>query len=62
MSEQAGVHWVRPPGTPSPRVPPSPRSSARDHTDRVRALIVIVLTLACTAMAFLDLVLLASGV
>jgi hypothetical protein len=61
MSEQASVHWVRPAGTPNPWAPPAPRSSAPDDADRVRALIVIVLTLACTAMAFLDLVLLASG-
>jgi hypothetical protein len=43
-------------------MPPPPNSSARDHTDRVQALIVIVLTLACTALALFDLFLLASGV
>jgi hypothetical protein len=58
----ADVQWIRPAGTPSPWMPPPPNSSARDHTDRVQALIVIVLTLACTALALFDLFLLASGV
>jgi hypothetical protein len=60
-SGPADVRWIRPPGTPSPWMPPAPSASARDHTDRVQALIVIVLTLACTALAVFDLFLLASG-
>lgn len=62
MSGPPNVQWIRPPGTPTPWMPPPPSSPARDRTDRVHALIVIVLTLACTALAIFDLVLLASGV
>ncbi len=57
----ADVQWVRPAGTPDPWLPPPPSSSARDRTDQVQALVVIVLTLACTALALFDLFLLASG-
>jgi hypothetical protein len=57
----ADVQWIRPAGTPDPWMPPPPSSSARDRTDQVQALIVIVLTLACTALALFDLFLLASG-
>jgi hypothetical protein len=37
------------------------KAAARERTDRTRALIVMGLSLACTAMAMFDLLLLASG-
>jgi hypothetical protein len=37
------------------------KSTVRERTERANALIVIVLTLACTALAIFDLFLLASG-
>jgi len=42
--------------------PPMPSSTARERAERTNALIVVVLTLACTALAIFDLFLLASGV
>jgi hypothetical protein len=38
-----------------------PKSAARERAERTNALIVIVLTLACTALAVFNLFLLASG-
>jgi hypothetical protein len=54
------VRWIRP-DTPTHLPPPMPRSAARARTERAHALIVILLTLACTALSLLDLYLLASG-
>jgi hypothetical protein len=58
--------WVAPdPARQSPSTSTSkPRSSLAntgERTERVNAAIVIVLTLACTALAIFDLALLASG-
>ncbi len=53
------VRLIRP-ATPTYMPPPMPPAVGR-HTDRMSALIVIALTLACTALALYDLVLLASG-
>ncbi len=56
----ANVRVIRPDG-PSYLPPPVPRSQATAHSERARALVVIVLTLACTALAIFDLFLLAAG-
>jgi hypothetical protein len=53
------VKWIRP-NTPT-HLPPMLKSAAPNRTERANALIVIVLTLACTALSLFDLVLLASG-
>jgi hypothetical protein len=50
------VKWIRP-GAPTPMS----SSPAQKGTDHVNALIVIVLTLACTVLSLFDLFLLASG-
>jgi hypothetical protein len=60
-SAPGGVHWIRP-EQPRYRPPPLPTSSAQETSERAHALIVIVLTLACTVLAIFDLFLLASGV
>ena len=53
------VKWIRP---DSPAYLPLPMlKSAQQRTERTNALIVIVLTLACTALSVLDLFMLASG-
>jgi hypothetical protein len=57
----AGVQWVRP-ATARGFAPPPRGSSAGDRAERTNTLIVIVLTLACTALALCDLIMLASGV
>jgi len=54
------VRWIRP-RAPSHLPPPMPESAARERTERVNALIVIALTLTCTALALYDLFLLAAG-
>lgn len=54
------VTWV-----PPQHLGDAPRSyagsSAQEHTDRVHAIVVVVLTLACTVLALYDLLMLASG-
>jgi hypothetical protein len=54
------VKWIR---TSTPSLLPSPMSeaAAQERTEQTNALIVIALTLACTALSLYDLVLLASG-
>jgi hypothetical protein len=54
------IKWIRP-GTPAYPPSPMPRSSMRERTEQTNAMIVIVLTLACTALSLYDLFLLASG-
>lgn len=54
------VKWIRP-DRPTHLPPPMLKSTVRERTERANALIVIVLTLACTALAIFDLFLLASG-
>jgi hypothetical protein len=54
------VKWIRP-DTPGYLPPPTHKSAARDRTERANAVIVIVMTLACTALSMFDLFLLASG-
>jgi hypothetical protein len=54
------VQWIRP-DTPTYLPPPMSKSAARERTERANALIVIALTLACTALAVFDLFLLAVG-
>jgi hypothetical protein len=53
------VKWIRP-DTPA-HLPPPMAKSVQEHTERANALIVIVLTLSCTAVAIFDLFLLAVG-
>ncbi len=57
---QPEVEWIRP---HAPRYAPQPMSkpTARERSERANAMIVIWLTLACTAMAIFDLFLLASS-
>ena len=59
-SSAPDVKWIRP---ESPAYLPSPmsKSAATERSERANALIVIVLTLACTILAIFDLFLLASG-
>jgi hypothetical protein len=54
------VKWIRP-DTPAYLPPPMPKSTIQERAERANALIVIVLTLACTAMSLFDLFLLAAG-
>jgi len=57
-AHQGGVTWIRPES--SVYVPP-PLPQARDRSEQTSAIVVIVLTLACTALSIFDLFLLASG-
>jgi len=59
-SGSSEVTWIRP-DRPTHLPPPMPKSAAGERTERANALIVIALTLACTALAVFDLFLLASG-
>jgi len=59
-SGPSDVKWIRP-DTPTYMPPPMSKSAARERTERANALIVIVLTLACTALAVFNLFLLAVG-
>ncbi|MGA2322118.1 MAG: hypothetical protein ABSG95_15520 [Solirubrobacteraceae bacterium] len=59
-SGPSDVKWIRP-DTLSYLPPPPSESAIRERTERANALIVIVLTLACTALAIFDLFLLAAG-
>jgi hypothetical protein len=54
------VRWIRPDRL-AYLPPPMPKATLRERSERANALIVIVLTLACTALAIFDLFLLASG-
>jgi hypothetical protein len=54
------VRWIRP-DTPVHLPPPMSKDALRERSERANALIVIVLTLACTALALYDLFLLAAG-
>jgi hypothetical protein len=54
------VKWIRP-DTPTYLPPPMSRAAAGERAERTNALIVIVLTLACTALSLYDLFLLAAG-
>jgi len=56
----ANVRVIRP-DRPSYLPPPMPSSQATAHSERTHALVVIVLTLACTVLAIFDLFLLAAG-
>jgi hypothetical protein len=59
-SHQHSVQWIREGSTDAEPVRAS--LAAKERSERSAALIVIVLTLACTAMAIFDLYLLATGV
>jgi hypothetical protein len=59
-SHSPDVKLIRP-DTPIYLPPPMHTPATREHTERAKALIVLALTLACTAMSILDLVLLASN-
>jgi hypothetical protein len=54
------VRWIRP-DTPTHLPPPMHKPAVQERTERANALIVIVLTLTCTALSLFDLFLLASG-
>jgi hypothetical protein len=54
------IKWIRP-DRPTHLPPPMPASQAKERSERANALIVIVLTLACSALAIFDLFLLAAG-
>jgi len=60
VSGPPDVKWIRP-DTLAYLPPPMPKSAAGERAERVNASIVIVLTLACTALALYDLFLLAAG-
>ena len=55
------VKWIES-AAPAYVLPPASASQAADRRDRMNALIVTLLTLACTALAVFDLFLLASGI
>lgn len=59
VSGSPNVKWIRP-DTPA-YLPPPMLKSVQERTERTNALIVIVLTLACTALSLYDLLLLAAG-
>jgi hypothetical protein len=59
-SGSLNVSWIRP-DRPTHLPPPTPRSQAAGGRERSDALVVIVLTLACSTLAVFDLFLLASG-
>ena len=54
------VKWIRP-DRQAYLPPPMSKTAIRERSERANAMIVIVLTLACTALAIFDLFLLASG-
>ncbi len=54
------VKWIAP-DRPSYLPPPMSKSAIRERSERANAMIVIVLTFACTVLAIFDLFLLASG-
>ena len=54
------VRWIRPDRL-AYLPPPMAKTAIRERSERANALIVIVLTLACTVLALYDLFLLAAG-
>jgi hypothetical protein len=60
VSGAPDVRWIRP-DRPAYLPPPMSKTAIRERSERANALIVIVLTLACTALAIFDLFLLAAG-
>jgi len=54
------VKWIAP-DRPAYLPPPMSKSAMKERSERANAMIVIVLTLACTALAIFDLFLLAAG-
>lgn len=54
------VKWIHS-GAPAYRPPATSTSTAAERSERVNAMIVIALTLACTVLAIYDLFLLAAG-
>ncbi len=54
------VRWIAP-DRPAYLPPPMSKSAMKERSERANALIVLVLTLACTALAIFDLFLLAAG-
>ena len=54
------VKWIRP-DRQAYLPPPMSKTAIRERSERANAMIVIVLSLACTALAIFDLFLLASG-
>jgi hypothetical protein len=59
-SGSSDVKWIRP-DRQAYLPPPMSKTAIRERSERANALIVIVLTFACTALAIFDLFLLASG-
>jgi len=59
-SGASDVRWIRP-DRPAYLPPPMSKSAMKERSERANALIVIVLTLACTVLAIFDLFLLAAG-
>jgi hypothetical protein len=59
VSGAPDVRWIRP-DRPA-HLPPPASKAVQERSERANALIVIVLTLACTALAIFDLFLLAAG-
>ena len=57
-SQISGVTWIEP---NTRAVQPTPRASTQLQPDQVTALMVLALTVACSAMSVFDLYLLASG-
>jgi len=60
VSGAPDVRWIRP-DKPAYLPPPASKAAVQERSERANALIVIVLTLACTALAIFDLFLLAAG-
>jgi hypothetical protein len=60
MSPSHEVSWIRP-QSQSYAPPPMRPSQARERAERANASVVIMLTLACTALSIFDLFLLAAG-
>jgi hypothetical protein len=59
-SGSSDVRWIRP-DRPAYLPPPASKAAIQERSERANAMIVIVLTLACTVLAIFDLFLLASG-
>jgi hypothetical protein len=59
VSGAPDVRWIRP-DRPA-HLPPPASKAVQERSERANALIVIVLTLACTVLAIFDLFLLAAG-
>ena len=59
-SGPSDVKWIRP-DRPVYLPPPMSKTAIQERSERANALIVIVLTFACTVLAIFDLFLLAAG-